>query len=135
MKYVLLLISIFCAAYTVDAQQKVYSEKEYAKSPVWIQMIRDTSVNFFDAEKAFTTYFRHHEKPQGEQEDIGEHAKREKYPSKSEQRKMQRENHMRMEVKKYEHWHQMMLPFVQPDGRILTPAERIQIWKDQKNKR
>jgi len=44
---------------------------------------------------------------------------------------MQQENHMRIEVKKYERWHQRMLPYVQTDGRILTPSERLQIWKDQ----
>ena len=134
MKQVYIFLFCCCVVYTSQAQQKAYSEKEYAKTPVWIEMIKDTSVNFFDAENAYKTYFKHHEKPEGEQEDIGEHAKREKHPSKREQRKMQKENHMRMEVKKYEHWRDRILPYVQPDGTILTPAQRLQIWKDNSRK-
>ena len=118
-----------------QAQTQVYSDKEYSKNPYWISMIKDTSVNFFEAEKAFKLYFSSHDKPEGEQEDIGEHAKMEKYPSKRKQREMQRENHMRMEVKKYEHWRTMILPYVQPDGTILTPAQRIQIWQEQSKKK
>ena len=134
MKGIYMIVFCCCIAGKAGAQQHTYAEKDYAKTPVWIQMIKDTSVNFFDAEKAFKTYFQHHARPAGEQEDIGEHAKQEKYPSKRKQKKLQKENHMRMEVKKYEHWRTMMLPYVQPDGSILTPAQRVRIWQDQKNK-
>ena len=109
--------------------QTTHTEKEYARTPYWIDMIKDTSVNFFEAEKAYKIYFQHHVKPEGEQEDIGEHEKKAKHPSKREQREMQRENHMRMDVKRYEHWRDMMRPYVQPDGHILTPSERIKLHK------
>ena len=39
---------------------------------------------------------------------------------------------MRMAVKKYEYWHMRMLPYVQQDGRILTPSERLAIFEAQK---
>ncbi len=97
-------------------------------------MIKDTTTNFFEAEKAYKIYFKNHDKPSGENEDIGEHAKREKHPSKREQRKMQADNRMRIEVKKYEHWRDMMRPYIQADGRILTPSERLKIWNEQKVK-
>lgn len=135
MRVICILFVVCCISLGARGQQAIYTEKEYAKSPLWISMIKDTTVNFFEAEKAFNIYFKHHEKPEGEQEDIGEHEKREKHPSKREQRKMQRENHMRMDVKRYEHWRDNMRPYVQPDGRILTPAERIKIWQDQKSKK
>jgi hypothetical protein len=109
--------------------QTQHTDKEYARTPYWIDMIKDTSVNFFEAERAYKIYFQHHEKPEGEQEDIGEHKKREKYPSKHEQREMQKENHMRMDVKRYEHWRDMVRPYVQSDGRILTPSERVRLYK------
>ena len=129
-----LLIICCCCTYAATAQSTVYSERDYARKPVWIEMIKDTSVNFFEAEKAFKTYFRNHDKPEGEHEDIGEHEKREKNPSKRERREMQRENHMRMDVKRYEYWRDRMLPYVQPDGHILTPADRLKIWKDNSRK-
>ena len=97
-------------------------------------MIKDTTVNFFDAEKAYKIYFQHHQKPGGEHDVIGEHAKEQKNPSKKARRELQEEDHMRMEVKKYEHWRQRVLPYVQSDGTILTSSQRLQIWKDHKNK-
>ncbi len=111
----------------VFAQTKVPTEKDYARSPYWIAMVNDTTTNYFEAEKAFKVYFQHHAKPQGENEDIGEHAKREKRPSKKERRKIEKDNRLRMDIKRYEHWHDMMLPYVQPDGSILTPSQRLQI--------
>lgn len=119
-------------AYAAAAQQNNQTDnKDYAHSPFWINMIKDTSANFFEIEKAYNTYFEHHEKPGGENEVIGERNKKEKYPSKREQRRLQAENTMRIEVKKYEHWRLTMLPYVQPDGHILTPTERLKIWNDQ----
>lgn len=126
MRYYLLLLC--CWGITIcQAQTSVHTDKEYARTPYWINMIKDTSVNYFEAEKAFRIYFEHHKKPEGEQEDIGEHEKREKNLSRRERREMQRDNHMRMEVKRYEHWHDMMRPYVQANGYILTPAERLEL--------
>lgn len=127
MRYAIMMLLLLASVKGVA--QTTYDAKEYARKPVWIEMIKDTAVNFFEAEKAFNTYFKHHEKPEGEAEDIGEHAKREKYPSKREQREMQRENHMRMDVKRYEHWRDMMRPYVQGDGTIPGPARRLEIHK------
>ena len=136
MKQISLLVLVCCWAFSSKAQQAtVYTDKEYGRNPLWITMIKDTSVNFFEAEKAFKIYFQHHNKPEGENEDIGERKKREKYPSKREQREMQRENHMRMDVKRYEHWRDKVRPYVQPDGRILTPSERVKIWEQQKSRK
>lgn len=135
MKKLTLLIFLFFSGYLSHAQQiKVYTEKDYARNPVWISMIKDTAVNFFEAEKAYKIYFQHHQKPGGEHDVIGEYAKEQKSPSKKVRRELQEEDHMRMEVKKYEHWRQRMLPYVQSDGTILTSSQRMQIWKDHKNK-
>ena len=135
MKKITLLVFLLLSGYLTQAQQvKVYTEKDYARNPIWISMIKDTTVNFFDAEKAYKIYFQHHQKPGGEHDVIGEHAKEQKNPSKKARRELQEEDHMRMEVKKYEHWRQRVLPYVQSDGTILTSSQRLQIWKDHKNK-
>jgi hypothetical protein len=34
-----------------------------------------------------------------------------------------------MDVKRYEHWRDMVRPYVQSDGRILTPSERVRLYK------
>ena len=132
MKRIILVFACLCLVCPAGAQKVHYTVSDYAHKPVWIEMIKDTSVNFFEAQKAFDTYFQHHEKPEGEHDVIGERDAREKYPSKKKQRKVNADNAMRMEVKKYEHWHDRVLPYVQEDGHILSPAERLKIWSEQK---
>ncbi|MEO6834036.1 MAG: hypothetical protein ABI378_15205 [Chitinophagaceae bacterium] len=117
------------------AQQNSRSEnKAFARNPLWVQMIDDTTTNYFVAEEAFNTYFKHHELPEGENEEIGEHAKQEKI-SKRKQRRIWKENALRMDVKRYNIWHQQMQPYVQSDGRILYTRERLAIWKEQQKGR
>ena len=135
MKFLYLSIFFLVVCHNAEAQHARYSEKDCARDPVWISMIKDTSTNYFEAEKAFKIYFDHHAKPEGENEEIGEHAAREKKPSKKEQRKMQQQSHLRMDVKRYERWHDSMKPFVQADGSILTPTQRLEIWKAQQSKK
>lgn len=113
------------------AQSSVSTIREYARKPLWIGMMEDTTANYFEVEKAFNTYFGHHELPAGEEEEINEHREREKIPSKRRQRKISAENKLRMNVKRYYRWREDMLPYVQEGGRILSPAERIAIWKQQ----
>jgi hypothetical protein len=133
MKHVYLFLLFLLPFHAVFGQGKPYTEKDYARSPLWIGMIKDTATNFFEARKAFDIYFKHHTKPAGEQEDIGERPKREKQPSRKELKKLERDNKMRMEVKKYQHWRDMVLPYVQPDGSILTPSQRLLIHQQIKN--
>lgn len=116
------------------AQQPAqYTDKDYARSPVWISMLNDTTANYFEVEKAYNIYFQHHELPGDEDDVIGDHEAREKIPSKRKQKKIQADDRMRMNVKRYQVWHMRMQPYVQPDGRILYPSERLQIWREQQN--
>ena len=130
-------VCMFLAVAT-NAQQKRYTEKDYARNPIWIEMIDDTLSNFFETEKAFNTYFKHNDLPASEHDMIGEYAERKKTPTKRRQKEIEQESYLRRQVKKYHRWHEKMLPYVQPDGRILTPTERLAIWqqiKDENNKK
>lgn len=132
MKYTLLLFAFVAAMGSAMAQNKtLVSDKEYMQKPLWIAMMDDPNANFFEVEKAFDLYWSKHEKPEGEHEEIGERAEREKIPSKRRQRKISAENELRFAVKKYEVWNDQTRPYVQPDGRILSIEERIQIFKQQ----
>lgn len=132
MKYTLLFLFLFaCALNTIAQNKTVTSDKEYMQKPLWITMMDDPNANFFEVEKAFDLYWSKHEKPEGEHEEIGERAEREKIPSKRRQRKISAENELRFAVKKYEVWNDQTRPYVQPDGRILSIEERIQIFKQQ----
>ncbi len=134
MKQGFLFIVCILVFIRLSAQPKVFSDKDYTKNPLWIEMIKDTTTNFFEVEKAYKLYFSVHKKPAGEHEIIGEKDKNDKFPTKKERKKLEQENKMRIEVKKYEHWHDMMLPYVQQNGHILTPSERLKIWAQQKSK-
>jgi len=70
-----LIIAFALVAGTANA--KTYSDKDYARKPVWIEMIKDTSANYFEVQKAYKLYFENHEKPATEQDQIGERTMKE----------------------------------------------------------
>jgi hypothetical protein len=132
MKKSFLLFVLCILLHEAQAQKKAtLTQKDYTKTPMWIAMMDDPNVNFFEIEKAYERYWSKHEKPEGEDEEIGEHAERQKTPSKRKQRKISAANDLKFAVKKYEVWRDQTLPYVQPDGRILSAEERLQIWKAQ----
>ncbi|MBL0097696.1 MAG: hypothetical protein IPP46_15265 [Bacteroidetes bacterium] len=51
--------------------QRTLSENAYKQSPHWIQMMDDTSANYFETEKAFNLYWSVREKPKEEDEILG----------------------------------------------------------------
>jgi hypothetical protein len=127
---IILLLPVFVTAQDI----KTYTEKQYAKEPIWITMVDDTLTNYYEAEKAYTIYWQHHEKPETEHDIIGEHEEREKIPSRRKQHKIEADDTMRMEIRKYEKWHELILPYVKQDGHIMYPSERLQLWESLKSK-
>jgi hypothetical protein len=120
--------------------QESKSLKKYRQTPLWIAMMNDTNTNYFEAGKAFDTYWEKRPKPIEEQEIIGQdHGKRKDretylgglFQSKKEKRQQESDKYV-MEYKKFRNWQRLNLPYVQSDGRILGPAERLKIWKEQK---
>lgn len=137
-KNIYFTISCVLLSMHVSAQSTRYTEKDYAKDPLWIEMLDDTTANYFEVEKAFETYFKYNDLPKSEHDMIGEYKKKEKTPSKKEQIKTEQDSYLRRQVRKYQRWHEKMLPYVQEDGRILTPTERLAIWqqiKDENNRK
>ena len=136
--YLLILVTISALLPTTSifAQNNASTlEAEAAVKPIWIDMMDDTLANFFVVENAFNIYFKHHELPEGEHEEIGERRERLKKASPKKQKRIDGENNLRMQVKRYDFWYRKTLPYVQPDGRILTPTERLAIWRAQQQSR
>jgi len=119
----------------LNAQTMKKSSLNYAAHPYWIKMMDDPNANFFEVEKAFEIYFSKHDLPEAEHDVIGEYKEREKFPSKRVIRKSKQENKLRMQVKKYNWWHEDNLPYVQNNGHILSPEERVRLHQQliQKN--
>ncbi len=131
-----LLCSIICiiGIYgTAIAQTSVhYDPKDYAQIPVWIKMMDDPNVNFFEIGKAYKSYWQHHTKPTDDEELKKEQDVQEKIPTIKQQQEIAQENHMKMAIRKYEYWHEQMRPYVQKDGHILSAKERLKSWQEQK---
>ena len=122
------------------AAQKSDKTRDYTKYPYWIEMIKDSSVNYFEAVKAYDSFWKGKEKPMDEDELIGQEKKSgEKEVKGKKARKLKEEKELyakyALDCKKFEHWKLQVKPYIQADGRILTKEERLKIWEEQKQNR
>ncbi|MBA3680264.1 MAG: hypothetical protein H0W73_03615 [Bacteroidetes bacterium] len=136
MRYLLTLCLFFCIGF-IAAQKN--NSKNYKKNPVWIDMIKDPNVNYFEAINAYETFWKNKKKPLEEDELIGqtkgEASKEEKMESRREMREKRREKEMYkkygLECKKFEHWKLQVKPYVQADGHILSKEEQLKMWEQK----
>ena len=136
----LLLIALFIIVVTINVQSQSVSKKDlnYAKHPYWIAMIDDTTANYFETIKAYDGFWKNREKPKKEEETIGMKGATEKEKKeKSNWIKRLFENDIEKnqtwytyQCKRYEHWKIMMQAYVQPDGTMLYPYQRLQLWQN-----
>lgn len=121
----------------VTAQKNVDSMPDYSKVPAWINMIDNPQANYYEAIKAFDTYFKFHKKPKDEddsqikEKDKEDNDADEEYLKSLTQEELNQYALLKYQVKRFENWIREMKPFVQEDGRILTDAERAAIWTKQ----
>lgn len=99
------------------------------ETPQWIEMMEDPNVNYHEAIKNFEEYWADKEKPMEEKEIF----KTKKTLVKD--YKSKRTLQYAFEYKKFQNWRKKILPFVQEDGHILNNAERLELWKKEKNNR
>jgi hypothetical protein len=114
--------------------------KFYKKNPVWIDMIKDPNVNYFEAVKAYDSFWSNRKKPveedlilnqnkgvnDTEKDKISRRALREKR-----REKLLNEKYG-FECKKFEHWKMQVKPYVQADGSILSKEAQLKLWEDKK---
>lgn len=98
-------------------------------------MMNDTNANYFETVKAFDAFWEGKEIPKGENEEIGEDIEPSAKKSNRKSKKEESDESYRFQVKKYYHWQERVLPYVQENGHILTPTERLEIWNTKNNKR
>ncbi len=144
MKSTLRLSLLFCCLFYLSFQavSQNHSEKEYSKKPLWINMIKDPTINYFEAKKAFDLFWKNKPLPTEEDEIIGEkHGTGEKrnsflkelFKSKKERQEEESQKYA-FEYKKFKHWEKTSLPYVQPDGKILTQDEKLKLWQESRQK-
>lgn len=136
MKYLLTICLLICFSFMHAQKSK---SKNYKKHPYWIDMMKDPNVNYFEAIKAYETFWKNKEKPLEEDELIGqtkgESSKEEKMESRKQMREKRREKEMYkkygLDCKKFEHWKLQVKPYVQPDGHILSKEEQLKMWEEK----
>ncbi len=142
--YLVTLSLLICVSVKVKAQYTTSTESSTSK-PVWIQMMEDENVNYYEAVAAYESYFKTHPMPGEEVEE--ELMGADKESQKEYEREMKRENkkiktdeqrkelvereQLSYQVKRFRNWMQEVKPFVQENGHILTSSEQYTIWQKQ----
>jgi len=158
-KFLLMVFFGLLKLNTIQAQNNIDTNRDYKNTPVWITMMDDPNVNYFEAIKAYEVYWKNHQKPKGEEEEMAmmaaltgekmtkkqlrkkeeiekeqkkeaEKSASKKY-SKKEQLAISEKENMKYQIKRFENWMLDVKPFVQEDGRILTEQEKQAIWLKQ----
>lgn len=123
------VILLLCFSFSLHGQAQ---QPDYSKHPHWIKMMDDPNVNYFEAVKAFETYWKGRTKPVEEKEVFSNYNQQKIVTI----RKTEREaKEYAFEYKKFLYWQQQVLPYVQPNGRILSTEERLQLFEQEKKER
>ena len=137
MRYLIALLVLLLMNSSLQAQTSKRSP-DYNRHPYWIEMMDDTLSNYFTAIHAYDEFWKNREKPLDEEETMGMKGatkKEEKEKGSWLKRLFGRDPEKEArkytyQCKRFEHWKIMMQPYVQEDGRILYPSERLEIWKN-----
>jgi hypothetical protein len=127
---------LFCRA------QSVYTQKEYENYPYWINMMKDSTANYFETEKAFTAYWSVRPIPTEEDDILGNpegFRENESFfdkliTTKKEKREEQSQQYA-FDYKAFKQWELRVAPWVHPDGSITTSSQRNSIWQQEMKKR
>jgi hypothetical protein len=142
-KYIMLFA--FVTIY-LQTQAQTHSKKEYARKPLWIEMMNDSSANYFETIKAFREFWKGRvlpeepfenesidtfekevglkENDESPRERMREKRKREKYNPKN-------EINYGAQVRAFKGWLHSVKPWVREDGSIISVYEQQQIINQQ----
>lgn len=131
-----MLLLIACASFSQS--KKTTGTIDYKKEPVWIKMMEDPSVNYYEAVKAFDLFWEGKIEPEEEGELITEGkistAQADSLrAARASWTQVERNNYenLKYQFKRFKDWKRTVYPFVQSDGRILSEQERLEIWQKQ----
>lgn len=145
-RIILTLIIALLSLSKISAQDSIQNKStDYTNNPAWIKMMDDPQTNYYEAVKAYDTYWKGKEKPEWEDPMMEYYeGKVTLKQAKREQRKRAREikemtqqqrleyDQMCYQCKRFEQWKRDNFPYVQEDGRILTEEERMKIDAQQR---
>jgi hypothetical protein len=131
MKKIVFCLLAVIAINTLYAQSN--TDAYYRTHPVWISMMSNESVNYYDAVKAFNLFWENKEKPTEENElfSASDTEKESKDFISSKMSLTEDAKKYAFEYKKFIYWQQDVLPFVKDDGQLMSKQEQLDIWKQQ----
>ena len=136
MKKIFLSGVAILATFSIYAQ--TYSDNYLRTHPVWIQMMDNKNVNYYDAQKAFELFWEGRELPVEEHELLNaDNKEKEKknFISKKRKNKGQAAIDYAFEYKRFKNWLIKNESLIKNDGTLLKPDERIEQWKAQQQNR
>ena len=143
--FISFLLFVFNGIVFSQEKNEKYNPKEYSKKPIWIAMMADPKINYYEAIKAFREFWKEKKLPceAGEEEGIDafEVEVGLKNPNKPEsKRERLRESKNDKDAKKYAYevkqfrgWLQQAKPWLKEDGTIINMDEQQKIIDKQKN--
>ncbi len=129
-KIVLCLIAVI-AIKSLYAQNNM--DTYYRTHPVWITMMNNETVNYYETVKAFNLFWENKEKPTEENElfSATDDEKESKDFISGKKAHSDDAKKYAFEYKKFIYWQQDVLPFVKEDGRLMSQQEQLDFWKHQ----
>ena len=146
-KIFLTMLGLLLIGVAANAQSK-YNQSDFKSKPIWISMMNDPNVNYYEAVEAFNVYFSKHLMPRIEEEEMGKEGYKATSVKSREEEEREREEReeiaaankgkkrlkktyeginrleMAMAVKKFKQWMLTEKSWVQPDGRVLSEQEK-----------
>ncbi|MFI5173002.1 MAG: hypothetical protein ACHQFW_11460 [Chitinophagales bacterium] len=131
-----LVFSIFLVSSPLFSQQ--YSNRELESKPYWINMINDSTTNYFEAVHAFEVFWSIRPLPKEEDDVLGngeEYEKKEGFfdrliTTKKEKREAEAQQYA-FDYKRFKQWQLRVEPWVREDGSITFPYEQLKIWNER----
>lgn len=110
---------------------KANAQQNKTDKPDWVRLMDDSTVNYFTAVKAFNDFWMNKEKPLEEDEIFESNA------TKTKRREVNTEDAKKyaLDYKRFLNWQRYVLPYVQPDGRILSKKEILKILEAEGKRR
>lgn len=127
MKAVVIAFSLLISIVAFSNNPNKHVDKSYQKFPQWIVMMDDPSCNYFEAVKAFDLFWKNRKKPLEEKEVLGSIAEESISDDKALTRRLKKlpaeSRNLTFQYKKFLYWAEMIKPYVQENGSILSEAE------------
>jgi hypothetical protein len=132
-RFTLLFIFITLTGFSQTPPTDTSKYALYRNTPVWKDMIDDTTANFFVVQKAFELFWNGKELPEEEDEVIGEKGRLKntfinRIFNGRELKEQQLRESLSFDYKRYRRWLIKTEPYIKDDGSIMTPTERLELW-------